>query len=89
MTVRVISFHDERTDPEGPTPLYSQVWGYLQRNYGNQINKDGKGSCFRGENGETAVLTDNSSRSNVHEVVLINVPSNIASGVEAIVNSAN
>ncbi|MFA5258898.1 MAG: hypothetical protein WC979_05015 [Candidatus Pacearchaeota archaeon] len=85
MTVTVISFYDEIKDPESLNSTYSRVWGTLQKQYGHPINKDGNGSCFRGNDGQTAVLTDNSLSSSIHELILIDVSKTVVEGLEKII----
>ena len=65
---------DDDDQGRGPEPKYSAVWSFLHNYYGNPAFADGKGSCFRGKKGETAVLTDNSLENGIHELVLVNVP---------------
>jgi hypothetical protein len=67
------------------TPLYSRVWSTLQRYYGKPINKDGNGSCFRGTEGDTAVLTD-SLTDKIHRLVLVDVSLPIVAELEELVN---
>jgi len=91
MTTCIIKFReDERFKGVNPlvepVPTYSQVHDYLHNLYGEQINKDGKGACFRGLKGETAVLTDNSlERGESHEVVLIDMPLKVVLDLEKII----
>jgi hypothetical protein len=84
MAVTVISFYDEGKDSESLNSIYSRIWDTLQKQYGHPINLDGNGSCFRSHDGQTAVLTDNSLNSPVHELILIDVPNTIVEGLEKI-----
>jgi hypothetical protein len=93
MAVQIVSFYDEKKyDPDGPRPnpnqpLYGRVWDYLHNQLGLPIKADTHGSCFRGKNGETAILTDDSTNSPIHEVVLVNVSSEIIAGLEKIMKN--
>jgi len=88
MTAYTISFYEKiKLEELEVENTYSKVWSVLQEAYGNPINKDGKGSCFRGKNGETAVLTDRGRESEIHEIVLVDVPTDIAKQLEGIVNN--
>ncbi|MDD5191652.1 MAG: hypothetical protein PHH54_01975 [Candidatus Nanoarchaeia archaeon] len=86
MTVYVINFYDDTKNVEVPG-VYSNIWEYLHKQYDNPVYADGSGSCFRGKNGETAVLTDNSTTSKTHQLVLIDTPSDVLRGLEEIVKN--
>jgi len=87
MAVQVISFESYGLKSIHNVPvnliresIYSQVYEELRRTYKNGF-MDGNGTVFVGANGERAVLTDNSLKSNIHELVLVNVPLEVASGL--------
>ena len=86
MVVYVRSFYQKITEENIESPsVYSEVWTYLWHIYGNQINDDGSGSCFRGKNGESAILTDKShSNDLVHEIVLVNPSEGVVDGLEKV-----
>ena len=84
MTVKIIGFCDRPSEDLNLEPIYSKIWSYLNKQYGNQINQDGNGSCFRSNDGQTVVLTDNSLKSQVHQLVLIDVSAEVSEGLEEI-----
>ena len=69
----------------GPEPVYSQVYRVLHKYYGQPKLVDGDGSCFRGPKGETAILTDNGKKDQIHEVVIVGASINVVADLEKII----
>jgi len=87
MAVQVMSFYDKNPDMISQRSIYSDVWDILNQQYGNPIAPDGNGSVFRGGNGETAVLVDRSTTTDLHELVLIDVPLEVRKRLEELLES--
>jgi hypothetical protein len=78
----------DRPDYYSTEAAYSKIWEHLRNSYGQPINTDGIGACFRGPKGETAVLVDNSQDKDYDEIVLIKMPIEVASTLEKIIQEA-
>jgi len=87
MAVQVMSFYDKNSNPGSIESIYTGIYCKLQVQYGQPINHDDNGAVFRGKNGETAVLMDRSITTDIHELVLIDVPRDIRNGLEEFLES--
>ena len=81
------NFYDKDNDPtRASATVYSELWKYLRNFYGlPRETKGSYGSVFSGGDGGIAVLIDNSPKSIIHELVLINVPAKISQGLQKLI----
>lgn len=86
MNIQLYNFFD-KSGPMTQSPPYSQVWTYLRNNFGNPINTAHRKMTFLGRNNETAILTDNTPKSNLHQLILIDVSNEISKGLKELIDS--